>query len=142
VRTLSKFIFVLQKQAWAIELKQIIYALFNDVDGSSDFRDVCDRKKVVLKYWIACGKKGLLPLLRYHPIFAWKDRRKRRKKTGENIPRSVFVVIHGHLPHTSPKCYNLHQLVLKIAKCNWLIVKRHTDWPPYKDTYFTLCLRR
>jgi len=80
------------------------YALFNDADGSSGFMDVCDRKRVVLKCWIACGKKRLLPLLRYHPIFAWEDWRKRRKKTSENIPRSVLGVLHGYLPHASPKC--------------------------------------
>jgi len=45
-------------------------------------------------------------------------------KTRENIPRSVFGVIHGHLPNTSPKCYNLLQLdVLKIAKYNRLVKK-------------------
>jgi hypothetical protein len=48
-------------------------ALFNYADGNSDFRDVYDRKRVVLKYWIAFGKKWLLPLLRYYQIFVWRD---------------------------------------------------------------------
>jgi len=87
-------------------------------------------------------KEAVVASFEVPPDIYLEGLKKTAQKTSENISRSVFGVFHGHLPNTIPKCYNLHQLAeLKIAKCSRLVAKRRTDWP-YKDAYFTLCLRR